>query len=476
MASVSTPCAAVKRSTAADMNVSLPSGTENWVTPSVCHRAGQSAGAAAPVGDQPAHLLGASSASTAAPAASADRSTAGRSAGGARTTTSSWTARTTAAGCASARRCTARCMAAACRRGPSGSPCCTPRSTPSQRRGTAPADSARSAPQPYTRGGASPRYTDSRYGRKRGKARVTKATAASRDTKLKALRKSSCTRAAEGSCARVAVTSCTTRSQGFGTPTPIWRGESKRAAALRTAPARAEAASLRRTSGIPIGRSRGRPSASRPPGLVSRRSSAPANACAASGGRRFTAPSPASRRTTSAREDWPSSPRARRCSIRRPDGPGAEPRGARRIAASTSSRGSTGGTPAVCPKSAAAARAAGKAASTVAAVARPGRAGGKRARAFAHTAGVRGATGAAVRARAAAPRRPARTSRNARRCAAVGPALGGPLVRGRAAGDGARQTPASRSARASPKPPVRRAAARRASVRGGDAAAVPGAG
>ena len=180
----------------------------------------------------------------------------------------------------------------------------------------------------------------------------------------------------------------------------------------------------------------------------------------------------------------PSSPRARRRSMRRPEGPGADPRGVRRMASPTSSRGSTRGTPESRPKSAAAANSAGNAASTDAREARPGRAGNERLRAISQTAGVRGATGAAVSARAAALSRPARTRRSARRCAAVTrariPGAPQPVSWGRdlaPARPGAdRHTRASRSASAVAESPEKMAAARTTYVSGACVAAPAGAG
>jgi len=73
----------------------------------------------------------------------------------------------------------------------------------------------------------------------------------------------------------------------------------------------------------------------------------------------------------------PSSSRARRCSMRRPEGSGAEPRGAWRMKSPTASRGSTLGTPKARPKLAAASSSARNAPSTDPSEARPGRAGGE---------------------------------------------------------------------------------------------------
>jgi len=142
-----------------------------------------------------------------------------------------------------------------------------------------------------------------------------------------------------------------------------------------------------------MGRSRWRPSPCSPPRLQSSRNSAPANACAAKGGMMRAAASPARSRTTPASDGWPESPRARRCSMRIPEGPGAELRGARRMASAAALRGSTPGTPEARPKSAVDETWTGNAASTDAPVAILVPAGGKRRRAFSHTAGERGSPG-----------------------------------------------------------------------------------
>ncbi|KAK1865652.1 hypothetical protein I4F81_008181 [Pyropia yezoensis] len=227
---------------------------------------------------------------------------------------------------------------------------------------------------------------------------------------------------------------------------------------------------------MPMGRSPGSPSGPTPPGLARSRRSAPARACAAAAGTRVTAASDTSSSNTPTSASCPPPSSAHRCSTRRPDGPGAAPRGARRMASVTASRVTPRGTVAASPKSAASARRSPNSASTDAAEVGADAAGGKRRSAFRHTAALCGAGSSATRARAAALSRPARTRRSARRwdgasaVAAWSPprtTLRRPSKRRRHDG---RHTPALRSARAVLNSPFSTASARTWWVSGGSGA------
>jgi len=191
--------------------------------------------------------------------------------------------------------------------------------------------------------------------------------------------------------------------------------------------------------------------------------------------------------------------------MRKPDGPGEQPRDADRIVATTVAAERPAGSLAAPPCAAATASSGPNSASTDSVVANPGTAGGNNCCAASHTESVWGATGDPCRVRAAALSRPCRTCRSARRCVFVGRgwAAGGPVdtrgpgagrrsgspraatgeggrwgaggcVRGLCArapvgkagaqpgGGGARHTPTFLSRRAAEKLPSRRAAARAA--------------
>lgn len=252
-----------------------------------------------------------------------------------------------------------------------------------------------------------------------GSVRSATTRAASRDKWLNAFEKSSWTTASVGHAARWARSSCSTRSHALRTPTPCWWGVNSAASVSRTVRARADPASLRSASGIPMGLSLGSQSAASPPGLRSSIRSAPARAARATGGMRFTAASPVSSSRTPTRASLPPSASADRCSTRCPGGPGEDPRSAARMASVTVSRDTVRGTASLPAAAAREASSAANAASTEAAVARSGEAVGKSRRTFLQISSVPGASGSDNSVRAAALRRPWRVCRSARRCVAV---------------------------------------------------------
>lgn len=209
--------------------------------------------------------------------------------------------------------------------------------------------------------------------------------------------------------ARCVSSSCTSRSHAFDTSTPSCAGASSCAAALRTIAARADVATLRRVSGMPMGRSPGSPSAPSPPCCASRSRYTCANTWAAAAGTRVTAAFDTSSSTTPKSASCPPSVSDCRCSIRRPEGPGAVARGARWMEVTTTSRETDRGTVAPSPNASASARRSEKSFATDAEAADADAAGRNRNAALRQTAGACAAGSSDSKARAAALRRPAHT-------------------------------------------------------------------
>lgn len=109
-------------------------------------------------------------------------------------------------------------------------------------------------------------------------------------------------------------------------------------AAPRVARANEVATILRNVSGMPMGRSGGNPAASGVPGFPNSSRLAPASARVSTAGTQSTAAGDASSRTTATKGPWPRGHRARRCSMRSPEGPCSVPGGAARMAATTCER------------------------------------------------------------------------------------------------------------------------------------------